>query len=877
MKIERLFSGSFLLLSFLVFPGARVWGEEPLTFERDVRPILKAYCLDCHGGSEKLEGKLDLRLRRTAERGGKSGPALVAGHADESLMLLRMQEGEMPPGEKKVPEEQIALIERWVASGAATLRPEPESLPPGIGITPEERAYWAFQPLERPEPPRAQPDDRVRTPIDAFLLERLREKGLDFSPEADRPTLIRRAAADLTGLPPSPEEVEAFVADPAPDAYERMIDRLLDSPAYGERWGRHWLDVAGYADSEGNGSDDTPRPYAYKYRDYVIRSLNADKPLNQFVIEQMAGDELVPRPWANLSPSQVEILAATGFLRMVADGTAAGAADEPLAANQVVADSLKVVGSSLLGLTVGCAQCHDHKYDPIPQADYFRLRAIFEPALDPQHWRRPSQRLVSLYSDAERARAAEIEAQAQEMQKEIQAKTRRFMDAAFEKELAKFPEDKRPALRAAYETPARKRTDEQKALLAANPSADLTPGVLYQYDPAAAEELKKDQERVAAKRAEKPVEDFVSVLDEVPGTVPETRLFYRGDHRQPQDPVAPGDLTIAAPEGARFEISADDGSRPSTGRRLAYAKHLMNGRHPLVGRVLANRIWLHHFGRGLVDSPGDFGVLGGRPSHPKLLDWLAVELADGGWTLKRMHRLILTSTAYRQSSRRNPAADAIDSDNLLVGRYPVRRLDAEAIRDRILAASGRLDRTPYGPAVGVAEDALGQVTPAGDSARRSLYLEVRRTRPVSLLTAFDLPVMAVNCDRRMPSTSASQSLMLMNSDFVLNQAKAMADRLVAETPSDFPLSTSTVPGQTSTSALSDADGFRGATGATLPQMIANAWALAYQRPISPEELEAARHFVASQPAVAGDSGREKVALTHLCQQLLSSNEFIYVD
>ena len=510
-----------------------------------------------------------------------------------------------------------------------------------------------------------------------------------------------------------------------------------------------------------------------------------------------------------------------------------------------MADSLKVVGSSLLGLTVGCAQCHDHKYDPISQVDYFRLRAVFEPALDPSHWRRPIQRRVSLQSDADRARAAAIDAEAGVLAKALESKTQSLVVAAFEKELAKFPEDQRPRLRAAFERPEASRTAEQKALLAANPSANLSPGVLYQYDPAAAEVLKKEAAQVAAKLAEKPVEDYVSVLDELPGAIPETRLFYRGDHRQPQEPVGPGDLTIAAPEGKRFEVEARDSTLPTSGRRLAYARHLVDGRHPMVGRVLANRAWLLHFGRGLVDTPGDFGVLGGRPTHPELLGWLADELARGGWSLKKFHRLILTSTAYRQASRRDPKQDAVDADNVLIGRHPVRRLDAEAIRDRILAASGKLDRSMFGPPVPVAEDAVGQVMPSGDSTRRSLYLEVRRSRPVSLLAAFDLPSMAVNCDRRASTTSAPQSLMMMNSDFLLAQARAMADRIVAEKP-----------------------------GAPLAEKVAHAWALAYQRSITPEESAAAVAFVASY--LTGPGG-EASALAHLAQQLLGSNEFLYVD
>ncbi len=599
-----------------------------------------------------------------------------------------------------------------------------------------------------------------------------------------------------------------------------MIDHLLASPHYGERWARHWLDVAGYADSDGNGSDDTPRPYAYKYRDYVIRALNRDLPLDRFVIEQLAGDELVSRPWKDLTPEQVDQLAATGFLRTAVDGTSTGGADLALASNQVVADTLQIVSSTFLGLTVACARCHDHKYDPVPQSDYYRMRAIFEPALDPQHWRKPPQRLVSLATDADRARSAEIEAEAQKLQGALDEKTRKFVNTAREKELEKFPEDQRDVLREASQTPADKRTDEQKALLADKPSLNISAGTLYQYDKDAADELKKDGEAIAAKRAEKPVEDFVSVLDEPSGDLPVTHIFHRGDHRQPTKPVGPGGLTIAAPEGARFEIPPDDPSLPTSGRRLAFARYLTSGTHPLVGRVLVNRIWLHHFGRGLADSPGDLGFLGQRPTHPALLDWLAEELVRQGWSLKQMHRLIMTSTVYRQSSQHQSAHDAIDSGNTLYARYPVRRLDAESLRDQILLVSGRLDRSLFGPSVPVSEDAVGQVLPADNSARRSLYLQVRRSEPVSFLDAFDAPLMAVNCERRTPTTSAPQALMLMNSDFVRDHARTMALRVIAEAP------------QVSGSSSEPED----PAEARWSRWVTHAWELAYQRPISEAEL-----------------------------------------
>jgi len=763
---------------------APLQAAEKLSFERHVRPIFKAYCLDCHGGEDKLQGNLDLRLSRLAAKGGESGPAMVPGMAAQSVLLERMKAGEMPPSAKKVPAEQIAIVERWINEGAHAERVEPEKLPPGIDITPEERAFWSFQPLRRPELPQVDPGATpLRSPIDHFVLAKLREKGLEFAPEADKLTLIRRVALDLTGLPPTEGEIAEFQADASQLAYEKMIDRYLASPHYGERWARHWLDVAGYADSEGNGTQDTARPYAWRYRDYVIRALNNDLPLNQFITEQLAGDELVPLPWNNLTPEQIDKLAATGFLRMATNPVATGG-DIPEGANLVMADTLKIVSSSLLGLTVGCAQCHDHKYDPIPQADYFRLRAIFEPALSPTGWRLSAQRLVSLYSDEDRAKAAAIDEALKTIQADFNDKQAKFVAAAFEKELLKFPEDQRPALKEAYTTAANKRSDEQKKLLADNPKINVQPGTLYQYDQAAADELKADQAKIDTKRKEKPVEEFVSVLNEKQGALPKTKIFYRGDYRDPRAEVQPGDLTILAPEGQRLEIADKDSSLASSGRRLAFARHLTSGEHPLLGRVLANRIWLHHFGRGLVESPGDFGFLGTRPTHPELLDYLASELPRSGWSLKRMHKLLMLSTTYRQASRRAGTVNS-DTDSGLYSRFHVQRLDAEVLRDRILVASGQLHRSLFGQPVAIEEDFVGQVIVKDEQPRRSIYLQVRRSKPVSFLTTFDAPVMTVNCEKRSSSTGAQQSLMLMNSDFIWKQAGLFAQRIRKETPADF--------------------------------------------------------------------------------------------
>ncbi len=750
-----------------------------LTFERDIRPILKEHCFDCHGATNELKGELDLRLVRFMVKGGESGSAVTPGMPAESLLLERVQAGEMPPSGKKMPPEQIAIIEKWIAAGASTARAEPEMIDDGIGITPEERTFWSYQPIQRPAVPKYPAADRVRTPIDSLLLQMMKERKLSFSPDADKLTLLKRLYLDLIGLPPTRDEVDAFMADESPGAYEALIDHLLDSPHYGERWARHWLDVAGYADSEGYTNKDADRPWAYFYRDYVIRSLNADKPIDQFLQEQLAGDEMVPLPHKNLAPDQIEKLTATGFLRMAADGTGSGSNDDA-ARNQTIADTIKIVSTSLLGLSVGCAQCHDHRYDPIPQRDYYALRAVFEPALDWKTWRTPPQRKVSLYTDEDRAKAAEVEAEAGKIVAEKNKKQKTYMEEALAKELLKHPVNMRDTLRTAYKTPAGKRSDQQKKLLKQYPSVNISAGNLYQYNQKHADELKAFDKRIGEVRAKKPVEQFLRTLTEVPNKIPQTFVFHRGEFKQPTKAVAPAGLTIAAPPGRRTAITSNDATLPTTGRRLAYSKWLTNGQHPLVTRVLVNRIWMHHFGRGIVGTPADFGVLGERPTHPRLLDWLASEFVAQGWSLKKLHKLIVTSTVYRQTSVADPAKLAIDGANQLYWKWPVRRLEAEIVRDRILSTSGDLGDKMFGPPVNVKADDAGQVLVDGDETRRSIYIRVKRTQPVALLKAFDAPVMEVNCEDRPSSTVAPQSLMLMNSEFILRHARKFAERVQAE-------------------------------------------------------------------------------------------------
>jgi hypothetical protein len=883
----------FALLGALIL-NPPAGAQEPLTFEQHVRPILKARCFHCHGEEGDPEAGLDLRQVRRMQAGGESGPAIVPGDPDASLLLQRIRAAEMPPPDKGQPlaPHEVALIRRWVAQGARTRRPEPEHLP---HVTDEERQFWAFQPPTQPPLPPVRQTEALRTAIDAFLLAELEKHRLGFAPPADRATLLRRATLDLTGLPPTPDEVAAFVADPAPDAWERLLDRLLASPHYGERWGRHWLDVAGYADSDGYTEKDPPRKYAYKYRDYVIRALNADLPWDQFLVAQLAGDELLAPPYTNLTAQQADLLAATGFLRMAPDGTGDTSVDQKVARNDVVAETLKIVTSSLLGLTVGCAQCHDHRYDPIPQVDYYRLRAIFEPAFDPQHWRRPSERLISLWDDATRHKAAAIDAELKQLDQQRQDALDQIVESIFEAELAKLPSDElRQQARAARATPSTQRTPEQQQLLKEYPTLNVSRGSAYLYDRKRVDAVNQQfDERQKALRQSRPAEDYVPCLTEVPGQVPTTFVLARGDVNQPREAVEPGELSVLADAPA---IPLDDPSLPTTGRRLAYARWLTSGRHPLVARVLVNRFWLLHFGQGIVATPGDFGQLGARPTHPALLDWLATRLVEDGWSLKRLHRLLMGSSAYQQSSQRRAELDAIDPDNRLLGRMNVRRLEAEAIRDALLCVSGKLERKMGGPPVPVTVDEVGQVIvgldnrdsagrPQGkrpslgaEELRRSVYIEVRRSLPLSMLEAFDLPTLTPNCELRSRSTVAPQALWMMNSAFVRARAEDLARRVLQDVPDDP------------------------------PRQVARAWLVALARSPEPSQVDAAIEFLKEQqnvfaaqrpsaeaPSASSASATEGgahsspsaahsaedpaafAALTSFCQALLSSNYFLYVD
>ena len=875
---------AMLLLTILATPAMLMAGESPdaaVTFEARVRPILKAHCWQCHGDEEELEGSLDTRLARFLLKGGDSGPAIVPGKHAESLLYERISLGEMPPGDKRLAPGEIEAVAAWIDAGAKTARAEPDMLS-GDAFTEEERAHWSFQPIRRALLPSVRQRDLIASPIDAFLLSRLESQNLSFGSEADRATLIRRLSFDLTGLPPAPDAVERFVRDPAPDAYERLVDTLLASPAYGERWARHWLDVAGYADSDGYDAKDIERKWAYRYRDYVIRAFNADKPWNEFLVEQLAGDELLAPPYSSLAADEADRLIATGMLRMGRDGTGDSAVDQNVARNDVIADTIKIVSTAVLGLTVECAQCHAHRYDPISHEDYYRIRAFFEPAYNPKQWRSPEARLVSLWSDEVRRRVSEVEEELKDVTKRRNEELDKLVNDTFERELAKLPEELQDEARAARETPAKDRDDRQGQLIKEYPFLNVDRGSVYLYLSDRLRGFKKKwDELTEATRAKRPPDDNVRCLTEVPGQIPPTKLFSRGDFNQPRQDVAAGELAVLNSRG--WEVPPDDPQSSTSGRRLAYARHLTDGRHPLVARVLVNRFWMHFFGRGLVSTPADFGTQGEPPSHPELLDWLADEFMRGGWKLKRLQRMIVTSRAYRQSARRREELEKVDPENRLLGRMSVRRLEAETIRDALLAVSGRLAFKMYGPPVPVMPDEVGQIVvgvdtrdsagrptgkfvPLGEEEfRRSIYVQVRRTMPLGMLEPFDLPVMTPNCEQRASSTVAPQSLLMMNGALVVDQARAMADR-VREKVGDEPVS-----------------------------QFKHAWLLAFSRPPTAAETEEGLAFLARQTAAlesaasadskddqqadakAAEAQPAQIALAHLCHALLISNEFLYVD
>jgi len=723
--------------------------------------------------------------------------------------------------------------------------------------------HWAFLPPRQPAVPSVRHDELARTPIDRFLEAALEKKGLSLGPEADRATLVRRVSFDLTGLPPTPAEITAFQHDPSPGAYERMVEHFLASPHYGERWGKYWLDAAGYADSNGYFSADTDRPLAYHYRDYVIRAFNQDKPYDRFVQEQLAGDELAGvTPGGDVSGEAVELLEATHFLRNAPDGTGEsdGNPDEVrIDRFTVLEGNLQNAMNCLLGITIQCARCHEHKFEPIRHDEYYRLQAILYPvypAYGPERWTKPADRVVTI---ATRARREEHQRITERLQRQIKA-LESGLQVIADPLLEQVVEERAPELDAAarstlvkaFRAPENKRTPEQAALLKKHEQAiKISDDDLAKKFPDYAAVRAEVNKGIAARRKElpPPLEKLAVVMETDPEP-PVHHVLHRGQHHVPAAEVQPGVPAALDPQN-HFRIDGRPPGQISSGRRLAFSRWVTAPDNPLFARVMVNRVWQHHFGAGLVTTPDNLGQSGERPTHPELLDYLATEFVHGGWSVKNLHRLILRSAAYRQTSSWRADAFAADEDNRLLWRYPLRRLDAESIRDAMLAVGGDLDPRPGGPYVATKRGKDGSVVveeSAAGAHRRSVYLQQRRTQVATLLELFDAPAISTTCSLRNTATVPLQSLALLNSDFARARAQAFADRLQRE------------------------------AGTGDDERLNFAYQVSCGREPRGDERAACRKFLTARrsTAVAEREG-ERQTWTDLCQMILASNAFLYVE
>ena len=683
--------------------------------QHDVLPTLLLRCAICHG-RQRHEGDLDVRSVAALLKGGKSGPAIVPGKPEESLLIQKIQAAEMPPRKtlafysvKPVTDTELETLTRWIAAGAPQqdVAPDVATTEPDPLVSDDDRQFWSFQPPRPPPVPEVRSADRSLNRIDRFVLKKLESHGLDLSPEADRRTLVRRVYFDLLGLPPTAEAIDAFVADDRTDAYERLLDTVLASPRYGERWGQYWLDLAGYSDSEGVQHADYLRPHTWRYRDYVIRAFNSDKPYDRFLLEQLAGDELADyENAAEITPAMYDNLVATGFLRLAPDGTYSPITGFVPDRLEVIDDEIEVFSSTVLGLTVKCARCHSHKFDPIPQRDYYRLAATLRGALDEHDW------IASRLGGPDQ------------------------------------PDDAHTCL-VPYVT-----TAERAAWKAAGADPKQEPKIRSVWDN---------------------------------GDPSPTYLLRRGNYLTPGQLVGPGVPSVLTDGRTPFEVKPPWPGSKKTGRRLALARWVTRKDNPLTARVMVNRVWKHHFGEGIVRSLDNFGKTGERPTHPELLDWLAVYFTDNGWSVKALHRLMMGSAAYRQSSHVTDVHTREDPENRLLSRMPLRRMEGEVLRDSLLSVSGRLNETPFGPADAVDARADGLVSARADDDRRwrrSIYVLKRRTQPLTILQGFDVAGMEPNCVLRRESIVAPQALHLANNGLVRELAGRFADRVWDETGDD---------------------------------------------------------------------------------------------
>ena len=719
--------------------------DTPPDFEKEIAPLLVRRCLECHQQSDP-SGGLSLDSSAGLQQGGDSGPSINIEKPQESYLLERIVSGEMPPEKKgqsqKLPDEEIALFTRWIQSSAVWPAERILDLFEKTTDVRGGRDWWSFQPVSKVTPPEVQQTDQVYNPIDNFILARLEASGMQPAPLAGRRQLIRRAYFDLIGLPPTYQQVEDFLADQSPEAWEKVVDTLLASLQFGQRWARHWLDLVRFAETCGYERDQE-KPYAWRYRDWVVDSLNNDKPYDRFVLEQLAGDELPDR-------SEQSVIA-TGMLRL---GTWNDEPNEPQDYKyERLEDLVHVTSSAFLGLTVKCARCHEHKFDPIPQADYYRMAALFWPgAINPRD-----------------------------------------------------------------------------AKLLGGPSAQ-----------------------------ELGYENVFGWTDLTSQPSP-FHLLKQGDRHKPAEIVQAGVLSAVPTLDRPFPQPTEEAK--TTGFRLQFARWLTDPQHPLTARVVVNRLWQHHFGAGLVRTPNNFGYRGAPPTHPLLLDWLADQLVQGGWKMKRLHKLILMSRTYQQSSLHPQIENYNEQDatNQLWWHATRYRLDAEALRDTMLQVTGQLDLTLGGPSfrpnmdAGALEGlsrkaAAWQASPAEQQRRRSLYMYSKRSLLLPMMTTFNFCDTISPCGQRDVTIAPTQALALMNNSFAHDRSMALADRVLESNQQNT------------------------------TDQINKIWQFALSRDARPEEMKLANaHLATQQKNFEAEPNPQRLALASLCHVVINSNEFIYVD
>lgn len=828
-------------------------------FERDVAPILVQNCLECHYAGKK-GGQFSLATEPALRAGGESGVVIVAGKPDDSELLDRVAQAKMPPPEHGKPRPlskvDIGVLRDWIESGAAWPKGRELGLHEKSIDIEAARRFWAFQLVRRPQvpvvkrvrgtPPLDGGDQVAANPIDAFIGQKLADAEIEQASPASPQVLLRRVALDLVGLPPSLDEQRRFLADQSPTAYEDLVDRLLSQPAYGERWARHWLDLVRYADSNGYERDGS-KPSVWRYRDYVIESLNRDKPYDRFVIEQLAGDEL--------PDSSTETVIATGFHAL---GTWQDEVD-PLEAAQYRADELddmlRTTAQTFLGLTIGCARCHNHKFDPLTMLDYYSLAAILAPLNRPNSGRTdrdlPAGTHVQLA--ALRVRDAAIAAHERRIES-LRAPVQEAWLAAGRSQL--------PAEAvAAFRKPPAERSGEQQSLVKKHAEA-LRDEVTAALSESVRVQIAAEREGISKLLAATPDLPRAYYLSESTPTPPPTYLLLSGRASNPGPAMQPRVPAVLAPKQPEFPAPDAHTSR----RRLALARWIASPDNPLTARVIVNRVWQHHFGEGLVRTPSDFGHKGAPPTHPELLDWLADWFArDAAWSLKRLHRLIVTSRTYRMRNAWNPQSAARDPENKLLWHFPSRRLEIETIRDSMLAVSGKLNDAMLGPAVNLPipaaaieahtdKETAWKPSPEPDVFRRTIYAYTKRTLLVPMLEVLDLCDTTQSTDRRTITSIAPQALTLYNGDFVNQQAAFFAERLLRE------------------------------AGTDPEKQIELAYRLAFARQPQETETVPLRRFLTDEadrlredePGLSEGAARQR-ALVQICRVLFNLNEFLYPE